>query len=340
MTINRQKTDVEYYSDHSRLNKSMLSIFAKSPAEYRRQIDNPVVLEGPQFRAGTMIHKYILEHGDFWNEYYRQYTESPNKSKNQKAFADRLVEENFSGEVDLASTIYKECYSAKSIKATDYDAILSAAIEEVFEWVKESLDNKGKIPVTSNEMNKLKEYVEKINAHKGARMLLQENSSDYMINSDGDIAHGDIIAFSEFHINWEHKLAIPCKSLIDRVVFNMATKKIWLIDLKTTSDLSSFKDSFEKYTYGMQLSFYRMALRWFIENEIGDNPENWSIEAFIIAIEKSTADISAIRINDSILDNEEKYIDSIIDNFVWHKENDVWNMSRSAYENDGIELTV
>ncbi len=45
---------------------------------------------------------------------------------------------------------------------------------------------------------------------------------------------------------------IPCKSLLDRVKFDVKNKKVYLIDLKTTSDIGNFKESFDKYTYGIQ----------------------------------------------------------------------------------------
>ena len=336
MKINRQKVDCEYYSDLSRLNKSMLSIFAKSPAEYHRQMENPVKLDSYALRQGTMIHKYILEYEDFWNEFYKQETQSPTKSVNQKKFAEELVANNFiPDDYDKAIKAYKNAYATDKLSDAKLNDAMTDAVREVKEWVAETLSNEGKVPCTSADQERLQKYMQAVRKHKGAAMLLKDSTKDYSVNSIGDIVYGDTYAFSEFQINWESPQGISCKSLIDRIVFKTVEKRIWLIDLKTTSDISNFQHSFEEYTYGMQLAFYTDAIRWFLINEMGENPDDWSIEQYIIAVQKDNSDVKVFQFSDRMIEGYEMQIRVLMNDLIWHQANNIWNMTRIEYCNKG-----
>ncbi|GHT70902.1 hypothetical protein AGMMS50239_39760 [Bacteroidia bacterium] len=325
MKIKRQAVLIPYYDDKSRLNHSLIKIFRESPMAYKRELDNPRELNMSFLKEGTMIHKYILEHADFFSEYYLQYAESPNKSPNQRKLAERLIQENFSGEVDLLTTIYKECYNTSKLSPKEVEVKAIEAANEIAEYVKENmLHSSSMLPVDQKTLETLKRYTQSIHDHTAARDLLDE-----------DFSHP---WFSEFHINWVHPSGAECKSLIDRIKFIPETKTVWVIDLKSTSDVANFRDSADKYGHITQIAFYRMAVVWYIEHILKENPLDWTINTAIIAIEKQTADVKVFSIDEYELDDATLRLNGWIEDIQWHKQNNIWNMDREAFDNNGINL--
>ena len=81
--------DKPYYEDNTRISNSAIGWFLKKgPRFYRDMIDGKEEgLKLPQLERGTMIHEYILQPEEFWNDYIILDYEVP-KVKQQKDFCE------------------------------------------------------------------------------------------------------------------------------------------------------------------------------------------------------------------------------------------------------------
>jgi len=312
----------EYYSS-PRLNKSNLAIFLSSPYEYKRQIDGlRPPLEGAALEEGTMVHKYILENDDFFNDYYLARYSKPNKSINQTKFVQRLLEEHCydSWDKELLLTIYKECYNTQ--KQTYAQALENAekAFDEVADYISELVHNPGKLPVSTKQFEKLNRLRVNVFKHPIAKELLGEKPN----------------TFSEFHVEFDRS-EFECKALMDRVIFLPDKKVINLVDLKTTHALDNFNSSIKSYTYVMQLEWYRYALREYLRNELGENPEEWTIDTWIVAVDKETERVKVYRFTKDCLDRESTKTEQLLTKLHWHYDNDQWEMDEKESEVGYVE---
>ena len=62
--------DIPYYEDNTRISNSAIGWFLnKGPAYFRNLLDGKEKgLDLPQLRKGTMIHEFLLQPDQFWNE--------------------------------------------------------------------------------------------------------------------------------------------------------------------------------------------------------------------------------------------------------------------------------
>ena len=63
--------DIPYYEDNTRISNSAIGWFLnKGPAYFRNMLDGKEKgLDLPQLRKGTMIHEFLLQPDQFWNDY-------------------------------------------------------------------------------------------------------------------------------------------------------------------------------------------------------------------------------------------------------------------------------
>ena len=169
----------------------------------------------------------------------------------------------------------------------------------------------------------LKRIKDNLDEHKKAKELLDDSLYDDANN--------------EFHINWEFK-GVQCKSLLDRVIFDHINKKIILIDLKTTSDVWNFKHSVEEFDYYRQITYYLLAITWYMK-DCGIDISDYDFEAYIIAIQTNgNNEVRVFNMFDEqeILDRKDT-ITYALSEISYHIDSGNWDHSRNYYEGDGIE---
>lgn len=320
--------DKPYYEDMSRISNSGIGWFLKKGPQYYHDMitGKEEGLKLPQLEKGTMIHEYLLQPEEFWKDYVILDYEIP-KVKQQKDFCEAYASSLELIEDDKKLKAYRRSYNN-----TKSDAIaLNEATELVnkyetyIDYLRNTIDNKKVISFA--DLNMLKKIKENINNHKKANELLSDMPGCECNN--------------EFHINWEIKIGnwlAPCKSLLDRVIFDHANKKIIYIDLKTTSDVYNFKHSVEEFDYYRQFAYYLMAITWYMKDcdiDISD----YDTELYIIAIQTNGS--YEVRVFDML--NEEELLDSknIIINALselsYHYQTNNWEHTRNYYEGNGTE---
>ena len=182
-------------------------------------------------------------------------------------------------------------------------------------------------------LEKFNEIKLKLKEHKVASGLLFNEEHGMFGNTD------KLFIQNEFQINWDHPDGVPCKSLLDRLVIDHENKEVTLIDLKTTSHLSDFKESFKEFKYYRQLSFYWMAIKWYFVNELQKDISEYDLNTYIVAINTGKiTEVKVFKIMPRHLDDGLDEIGNIMAILSWHWENDKWDYPMTYYEGQGIEL--
>lgn len=319
------KIDIPYYEDNTRISNSAIGWFLKKGPRYLRDMldGKEKELKLPQLERGTMIHEYILQPDEFWNDYTILDYEVP-KVKQQKDFCEAYANSLELTEDDKMLQAYKSSYSNNKSS----EIVLKEAAElckkyaSYIEAIQQQKENKKVI--SGADLNMLKNIKNNIEQHKKANELLQDMPG--------------VETHNEFHINWECK-GIKCKSLLDRCIFDYANQKIILIDLKTTSDVWNFKHSVEEFDYYRQIAYYLSAITWYMYQDQDIDISNYDFEAYIIAIQ--TNGNNEVRVfnmfNEKELLDRKNIISEALTEISYHISSNNWDHSRVYYESDGTE---
>lgn len=319
------KIDIPYYEDNTRISNSAIGWFLKKGPRYLRDMldGKEEGLKLPQLERGTMIHEYILQPDEFWNDYTMLDYEVP-KVKQQKDFCEAYANSLELTEDDKMLQAYKSSYSNNKSS----EIVLKEATElckkyaSYIEAIQQQKENKKVI--SGADLNMLKNIKNNIEQHKKANELLQDIPG--------------VETHNEFHINWECK-GVKCKSLLDRCIFDYANQKIILIDLKTTSDVWNFKHSVEEFDYYRQIAYYLSAITWYMYQDQGIDISNYDFEAYIIAIQtNSNNEVRVFNMfNEKELLDRKNIISDALSEISYHISSNNWDHSRIYYESDGTE---
>lgn len=332
---------IPYYSDKSRISNSNIGWFLnKGPAYLHKMLTEDVPEEkNPVLERGTMIHEYILQPEEFQKDYV-VWDKSRPSSVQQEKFCQALAS---SVEIEPDKAVlsaYKEAYSTRG---KSEDLMLSEGLK-IASTLKDYIDflkaNDGRIMITPWDAKMLEKIKHNIQSHKLAWRLINTRGTIYeSIDSNKRVQWGA----HEFHINWTYyvKMAagVECKSLLDGLILDFENKKAIIYDLKTTQKLWHFEDSMNQYDYLRQLCFYYQAVVWYLKYELGENPNDWSFEFYVIGID--TTGSYEIRVFKIHLFTVQSRRDTILDamkDIMWHQETGKWDHSREYYEGSGSEL--
>lgn len=327
---NKMDISVPYYSDNSRISNSAIGWFKKyGPLYLCNMLDGKEEgISGSFLEKGTMIHEYILQPEEFWKDYVILDFEIP-KVKQQKDFCEYYQVMKDTNPLELDDTIKLKAYRQAYSNSKKDEVVLEEATKliDAYSSYIEYLRNKDTKKIISfADLQTLKKIEKNIREHKKANELLYALPDTFETHN-------------EFHINWESKEKVQCKSLLDRVCFDHVNKKIILIDLKTTPNVYEFNHSVETFDYYRQIAFYGGAIEWYMQNVLNLNSDEYDFEAYIIAIGKDKE--NQIRVfdmsNDKILSEKVDEISEALNEISYHISSNQWNHTRNYYENDGVE---
>jgi hypothetical protein len=124
-------------------------------------------------------------------------------------------------------------------------------------------------------------------------------------------------------------IELNCKIKPDFLRINHKSKKIFEIDLKSTTNIYTFPKSFEYYNYDRQHGFYGYGIkeRYSDYDIIHYNPVVETIGLFQSSIYKVD--------NSYLLEGRNKAM-SCLQRIAWHKNTNIWNISKEEHEGNGI----
>ena len=330
---------IPYYEDNTRISNSAIGWFLnKGPAYFRRMLDGKENgLDLPQLRKGTMIHEFLLQPEQFWDDYMLFVGEKPKSAQAQK-FCENLIN---TVEIELNKQLSEAYRKSYSIVGKSEDKILSEALKISVEYKDyiEALKSK-KILISQYDLDQLMKIQHNIGEHKLARQLIRRA---------GD--HGSIHVYHEFQINWDYLVEdelnhgaltpVACKSLLDSCTFNFDTKTCTIMDIKTTAKLWHFEDSMKEFDYCRQLCFYKEAVYWYLDNKLelsSSEIGKWKFEFYIIAIDTTGSnEIRVFKLTIQQVASRSVVIHDFMSVCLWHLGTGNWDHSRAYYVGDGSE---
>ena len=331
--------EIPYYEDNTRISNSAIGWFLnKGPAYFRRMLDGKEKgLDLPQLRKGTMIHEFLLQPEQFWDDYMLFVGEKPKSAQAQK-FCENLIN---TVEIELNKQLSEAYRKSYSIVGKSEDKILSEALKISVEYKDyiEALKSK-KILISQYDLDQLETIGNNVGAHKLACQLLRKA---------GD--HGSIHVYHEFQINWNYLVedelnhgaltSVACKSLLDSCTFNFDTKTCTIMDIKTTAKLWHFEDSMKEFDYCRQLCFYKEAVYWYLNLKLGlssSEISKWKFEFYIIAIDTTGSnEIRVFKLTVPQVASRGVVIHDFMSAYLWHLGTENWDHSRDYYVGDGSE---
>lgn len=339
---------VPYYSDVSRISNSNIGWFLqKGPAFLHKMLTDPPPEEkNPVLERGTMIHEYILRPEEFQKDYV-VWDKSRPSSVQQEKFCQALA---FSTEIEPNRAIlsaYKEAYSTAG---KSEDKMLSEGLK-IASTLKDYIDflkaNDGRIMISHWDYIMLEKIKQNIKSHKLAFDIIYPKGVEHGFN---------IECYHEFHINWERfedgkafeaygnkelppeTFCIKCKSLLDGLTLDFESKEAIIYDLKTTVKLWHFEESINMYDYLRQLAYYTLAVEWYLENELNEDPGKWTFKYYIIGIDTTgSSEVRVFKIEPDMVESRLPVIDNALQHIGWHQTTSKWDHSREYYEGDGSE---
>lgn len=321
---------IPYYEDLTRISNSNIGWFLnKGPAYLHKMLTDPPPEEkNYALERGSLIHMYILQPEEFKKTYVVWDKLKPSSTQQEK-FCQELAN---TVEIEPNKAIlsaYKEAYSTKG--KTEENMLseglkIASTLKEYIGYLK---DPERKQMISPGEYQMLKKIEENIRNHK-----LAWNIIDAPMKAAETT---DFEAHHEFHINWECR-DVQCKSLLDGLTLDFHKKKVIIYDLKTTQKLWHFEDSIEMYDYCRQLCYYAKAVEWYLKEELGETPDEWTFEYYIIGIDTTGSnEIRVFNIDESAVFRRESVIDDALNDIRWHQKQNKWEHSRAYYEGDGSE---
>ena len=331
--------DKPYYEDLTRISNSNIGWFLqKGPAFLHKMLTDPPPEEkNPVLERGSLIHMYILQPEEFLKTYV-VWDKSRPTSAQQEKFCQALAN---TVEIEPNKAIlsaYKEAYSTagkSEDKMLSEGLKIASTLKDYIDYLK---DPERKQMISPSEYQMLKKIRNNIEAHKLAYSIIE--ASRTLCDHKNDVVFEN---HHEFHINWEDKTCtegyvLQCKSLLDGLTLDFKNKKAIIYDLKTTVKLWHFEDSINMYDYCRQLMYYTLAVKWYLKEELGCNPDEWTFEYYIIGIDTTDSnEIRVFKISQDMVESRKSVICDALDDIAWHQKNNKWEHSRAYYEGDGSE---
>lgn len=334
--------DIPYYEDNTRISNSAIGWFLnKGPAYFRNMLDGKEKgLDLPQLRKGTMIHEFLLQPDQFWNDYVLFDGDKPKSTQAQK-FCENLIN---TVEIELNKQLSEAYRKSYSIVGKSEDKILSEALKISVEYKDyiEAIKSK-KILISQYDLDQLMKIQQNVDEHKLANQLIQKAGK-----------YGNIHVYHEFQINWDYWTTddlnhgaytpIACKSLLDSCTFNFDTRTCTIMDIKTTAKLWHFEDSMKEFDYCRQLCFYKEAVYWYLNNILelsNDEFDKWRFEFYIVAIDTTGSnEIRVFKPTASQVTSRGAAIHSFMVEYLWHLGTGNWDHSYDYYAGDGSEILI
>lgn len=331
--------DIPYYEDNTRISNSAIGWFLnKGPAYFRNMLDGKEKgLDLPQLRKGTMIHEFLLQPDQFWNDYVLFDGDKPKSAQAQK-FCENLIN---TVEIELNKQLSEAYRKSYSIVGKSEDKILSEALKISVEYKDyiEAIKSK-KILISQYDLDQLMKIQHNVEEHKLAKRLLRK-AGDY----------SNMHVYHEFQINWDYWVidelnhgaytSIACKSLLDSCTFNFDTRTCTIMDIKTTAKLWHFEDSMKEFDYCRQLCFYQKAVYWYLANVLklsNGEIDKWRFAFYIIAIDTTGSnEIRVFKLSAFQVTSRDVAIHDFMIMYLWHSRTNSWDHSYDYYTGDGSE---
>ncbi|BAG84064.1 PD-(D/E)XK nuclease-like domain-containing protein [Candidatus Azobacteroides pseudotrichonymphae] len=272
--IVRQIYQDDYYKLKGHLNHSMLCIYQEDPVLfwdlwYGRKEPDP---ESAAMAFGKMVHSAILTPEEFQNEYSLMEGSMP-KSINMEKFCEAVIE---------GKTLTDAYMANYRVLPKDAPAKAKELYNELKGYIR--CKQEGKPPISEEDMSRINTILTNYKDHQGVQEVINKGDN----------------AMNELEVRFQHDCGLPCKSKLDRIQWDMKEKRVWIIDLKTSShNPTQFVREVERgmNSYLQQLAYYTMAMK-----ETYHLYNDWIFEYYLIYIGSRTCNVYLVRVGEILED--------------------------------------
>lgn len=306
-----------YYDLKWHISNSSLKCLLQSPKKFKDYLEGTnEQLNTKSTTLGTLVHMYVLERDKFDAEVEVMEVKMPSVTDKQLVCLDIADGLN---EVEA----YRKYYSTKE-DDKKVQAKVDKLKEEYPDYIEYLKKCKEKQVISTETLRQVESIAESLKGHKLALKLLFHTPSEVDMLED-------IERHNEKAILFKYK-DVDCKALLDRLIIDREAKTITLVDLKTTSYLSNFNESFNKLRYDIQLAFYSLALTLGIEDI-----EDYKFLTYIVAVDSGTKQVKVYNFSNEYMLQKATELKDLLDRAVYHITNDKWDYNMEYYEGDGAE---
>lgn len=339
------RTEAEYRSLEADSSSSLKEFSMDRKKYYRKFIENQAVEEDEkESRAiilGKLTETLLFEEDTFDDKFYLSAVGSI-PTGNMLDFVEALYKHtkeatNDVGEVILPfSELAQLAYKDSGFK-WKLDTVLSKFKDSNAELYYQEIRNirsKGLTVVTIDDVSNAKKTVEGLkNSTNTGPILNLVNSNRYSILVQRQIDGYDIDG-------------LPMKSMIDLIIIDHEMKIIYIYDLKTVWSVEGFFKDYYLYrrAYIQAYVYFKAAQALKDQLDLKDYIIRYpqfivcdSINYYRPLVYQVTADDLEDAYNGFIYENREyPGVKNIVRDIIWAKENNIWNISRENYLNNGI----
>lgn len=353
-TKNRFQPDVAYRKIDA-LNQSMIAVFDENPVQFYEEFilknsrkDQKISKE---MIIGTLTDFYVLDckgdeekfNQEFENHFHLY--DGVKGSKQVIILADYLfdITKRDRNEIGEATTSFTERFKEaleKIQKEKKYN-------NRTFEWALEDFNNgEGKIYFDKLIENMDKQVVDMFMLEK-SKFLTNQALTDSFV-SEIFQHHGEMEDLCKFAIefDWLGQYPIKCKVEVDKILIDHRKKIIYPKDIKCTFDNEMFEISYIKRKYYLQNAFYHLATSVWAEK---NNMKDYHVEPMeFVVFDTSKNGRRPLRYQTTPKHLEEgmngftyrgyknRGLKELINEISWASEMGVWNVSKTAYDNEGV----
>jgi hypothetical protein len=237
--------------------------------------------------------------------------------------------------------------SNPNLPADDYRILLLTTIKNLGLWKTTKDDDKLVAKFTPNALEYVTAMVESTGKILVTNLLVQEAEEMVSVLKTHEFSRDFILGDLEYQVEVNFEIGnFKFLSFLDYIKIDHVNKTIKGIDLKTGSKpVSEFLSNFIKYRYYLQGVIYSLALQYYaLTNDL----ESYEILPFQFLYcgryEKIPTTLEFTdkwfkgALNGFTTNAGYKYrgLIELVDNIEWHWRNEVFNMSKEQYENNGL----
>lgn len=292
---------------------------------------------------GKLVETLLLEPEEFDNRFYMSSTASVPTGL-MLEFVEALFKitseatDGFGVVARPFEEIVQEAHAASGFKIT-LEAVLKKFIgsdAEIYYREIREVRTKNLIVITSQDVTNAERIVEELQTNEFTKWIIN------CVNSDS------YTVINQLKIDGYFVNGLEFKSMLDKVIINHKTKEVDIYDLKCTWSVENFYREYYLYrrTY-IQAYLYHTAIKWLSRQE--ESPfyqYKINYPKFIVcdSINYYKPLIYTLDLNDMtdayegfyVGDKHYPGVESIVEDLKWAKENDIWTISKSNYESNGI----
>jgi hypothetical protein len=317
--------------------KPAVSASALKKFEYSPKLFNDMITgtakgkDTASLSFGRLVHELVLTPEEFDNKYVVSTIDKPSGQMGE--LCDNLFINKLYDEFTDDEFIWDNAYAQVGFKKDKIESVKekflvankdSIVPKEYYDFLVASI---GKQVISKEDLAKAKEYVERLKGHKGANKLLFE--------TPGKVEH-------EIFWNWE---SLDAKSKIDKFIIDEDNKKIYLIDLKTTSQqvygkqvtpnsnpylatYTGFLKDITFYDYLLQMEFYSQALKYIYPD--------YEIICYLVPINDYSCTV--YELPERWLFYAKQKLNSIRKDIQFYTDTNQWELSKDDYYHGIINL--